>query len=150
MIEHIPVISTEGRNLIFKEENMMSNDKVYFVYLLTNWNNKVIYAGVTNDLERRIYEHKHKLIAGFTNKYNINKLVYYEETGDVEAAITREKQIKKWRREKKNYLVEGMNPNWVDLCMDSQDFSHSLGTGLGMTSTINPRFPNFFHLQNSV
>jgi putative endonuclease len=73
----------------------------YYVYLLTNWNNKVIYLGVTNNLERRLYEHKNKLVKGFTEKYNVNKLVYFEETQDVIAAIAREKEIKKWRREKK-------------------------------------------------
>jgi len=69
--------------------------KSYYVYLLTNWNNKVIYIGVTNDLNRRLYEHKNKLVPGFTSKYNLNKLVYFEETQDVTAAITREKEIKK-------------------------------------------------------
>ena len=87
----------------------------YYVYLLTNWNNKVIYLGVTNNLERRLYEHKNKLVKGFTEKYNVNKLVYFEETQDVTAAIAREKEIKKWRREKKNQLVEQINPNWKDL-----------------------------------
>ncbi len=87
----------------------------YYVYLLTNWNNKVMYLGVTNNLERRLYEHKNKLASGFTEKYNVNKLVYFEETQDVTAAIAREKEIKKWRREKKNQLVNRMNPNWKDL-----------------------------------
>ncbi|RLC84068.1 MAG: GIY-YIG nuclease family protein [Chloroflexi bacterium] len=87
----------------------------YYVYLLTNWNNKVMYPGVTNNLERRLYEHKNKLVKGFTEKYNVNKLVYFEETKDVTAAIAREKEIKKWRREKKNQLVNRMNPNWKDL-----------------------------------
>ena len=67
----------------------------YYVYLLTNWNNKVMYVGMTNDLERRMYEHKKKLMKGFTQKYNINKLVYFEETQEVNAAIIREKEIKK-------------------------------------------------------
>ena len=89
--------------------------KNYYVYLLTNWNNKVIYVGVTNDLNRRIYEHKNKLISGFTEKYNLNKLVYFEETCDINAAINREKEIKKWRREKKDILVNQINPNWQDL-----------------------------------
>ena len=84
----------------------------YFVYILANWNNKVIYIGVTNNLERRVYEHKNKLVDGFTKKYNINKLVYYEETADVKSAIQREKEIKKWRREKKNRLIESVNPEW--------------------------------------
>ncbi|MCK6629580.1 MAG: GIY-YIG nuclease family protein [Anaerolineae bacterium] len=87
----------------------------YYVYLLTNWNDQVIYVGVTNNLERRLYEHKHKLVQGFTAKYNVNKLVYFEETSDVNAALHREKEIKKWRREKKNDLVTSMNPEWQDL-----------------------------------
>ena len=87
----------------------------YYVYLLTNWNNKVMYLGVTNNMERRLYEHKDKLVKGFTEKYNVNKLIYFEETQDVTAAIAREKEIKKWRREKKNQLVNRMNPNWKDL-----------------------------------
>jgi len=89
--------------------------KDYFVYMLTNWNNRVIYVGVTNDLSRRIHEHKNKLIAGFTSKYNLCKLVYFEQTNDVNSAIAREKEIKKWRREKKDRLVEQMNPGWEDL-----------------------------------
>jgi putative endonuclease len=90
----------------------------YYVYLLANWNNKVLYVGVTNNLERRLYEHKNKLVEGFTKKYNVNKLVYYEMTSDVNAAIRREKEIKKWRREKKNKLIEKLNPNWLDLSED--------------------------------
>ena len=89
--------------------------KNYHVYLLTNWNNKVIYVGVTNDLSRRIYEHKNKLIPGFSKKYNLSKLVYFEETCDINAAIIREKEIKKWRREKKDKLVNQENPGWQDL-----------------------------------
>ena len=90
----------------------------YYVYLLTNWNNKVIYVGVTNDLERRVYEHKNKLVEGFTKKYNLNKLVYFEETNDVHAAIAREKEIKRWRREKKNQLVNKANAGWEDLSFE--------------------------------
>jgi len=74
-----------------------------------------MYVGMTSDLRRRVYEHKNKLINGFTKKYNVNKLVYYEVTLDVIAAISREKEIKKWRREKKNQLVRNMNPDWKDL-----------------------------------
>ena len=85
-------------------------DRTYYVYLLTNWNNKVIYVGITNDLERRIYEHKVKFVKGFTEKYNVNKLVYYKQTPDINAALNREKEIKKWRREKKNRLVVNTNP----------------------------------------
>ena len=74
-----------------------------------------LYTGVTNNLERRIYEHKHHLVKGFTNKYNIDKLVYFEETNDISAAITREKQIKGWLRKKKIALIESVNPDWKDL-----------------------------------
>ena len=74
-----------------------------------------MYIGVTNDLQRRIYEHKQKIVRGFTRKYNITQLVYFEETSDIQAAISREKEIKKWRREKKNKLVISMNPAWLDL-----------------------------------
>ncbi|TJX67735.1 GIY-YIG nuclease family protein [Soehngenia saccharolytica] len=88
---------------------------LYYVYMLTNWNNKVLYTGVTNDLERRIYEHKNKLVKGFTEKYNVNKLVYFEYTSDVNSAIAREKEIKGWTRQKKNQLVEVVNPLWKDL-----------------------------------
>ena len=93
----------------------MTSERNYYVYLLTNWNNKVMYVGVTNNLERRMYEHKHKLVEGFTQKYNIDKLVYFEETRDVHAALAREKEIKKWRREKKNALVLKDNTEWSDL-----------------------------------
>jgi putative endonuclease len=79
---------------------------------------KVLYIGVTNNLERRVYEHKKKLHAGFTKRYNIIKLVYYEETDDITAAIAREKQMKGWRRKRKMALVESMNPNWRDLAKD--------------------------------
>ena len=89
--------------------------KKYYVYLLTTWNNKVLYTGVTNNIERRMYEHKNKLNNGFTKKYNIHKLVYFEETDDIVTAIEREKQIKGWLRVKKNNLVESVNPNWHDL-----------------------------------
>ena len=74
-----------------------------------------MYIGVTNNLGRRVYEHKNKMVAGFTKKYNLNKLVYHEHTTDVKAAISREKEIKKWRREKKNLLVVKTNPGWEDL-----------------------------------
>ncbi len=93
-------------------------DCSFYVYILTNWSNTVMYIGVTNDLKRRMYEHKHKLVDGFTKKYNVDKLVYYEHTVDVYAAISREKEIKKWRREKKNKLVTSMNPEWKDLSLE--------------------------------
>jgi len=89
----------------------------YYVYILSNWNNKVLYVGITNNLERRLYEHKNKLIEGFTKKYNLDKLVYFEHTADVNNAIRREKEIKKWRREKKNNLIESLNPGWAELTL---------------------------------
>ena len=87
----------------------------YYVYILANWNNRVLYVGVTNDLVRRLYEHNNKLVDGFTKRYNVHKLVYYEYCTDPEAAIRREKQLKSWRREKKIALIERMNPYWKDL-----------------------------------
>jgi len=88
---------------------------MYYVYMLTNKNNNVLYTGVTNDLKRRLYEHKNKFVDGFTKKYNVYKLVYYEITNDVNSAIAREKQIKGWTRTKKNALVESKNSQWCDL-----------------------------------
>jgi putative endonuclease len=90
-------------------------DRKYYVYILTNWNNTVLYVGVTSNLTRRIYEHKNKVVSGFTEKYNLSKLVYFQETNDVLSAITREKEIKRWRRDKKADLVSSMNPEWRDL-----------------------------------
>ena len=87
----------------------------YYVYILATKNNKLVYVWITNNLERRLYEHKNKLIEWFTSKYNVNKLVYYEETININDAINREKQLK-WRlRSKKNELIESMNPNREDL-----------------------------------
>ena len=93
----------------------MAEERAYYVYLLTTNNNRVMYLGVTNDLKRRVHEHKTKVFKGFTQKYNVNKLVYFEQTNDVATAIAREKEIKKWRREKKNALVIQLNPRWNDL-----------------------------------
>jgi len=90
----------------------------YYVYILSNWTNTVIYIGVTNNLLIRLFEHKNKLIDGFTRKYNLDKLVYYELFFDIDETIKREKELKKWRREKKNHLVESLNPDWRDLSLD--------------------------------
>ena len=87
-----------------------------FVYILANDTNVCLYTGVTNDLARRLYEHKQELDSkSFTAQYHIHKLVYYEETPDSYAAITREKQIKSWNRKRKNALIESINPKWKDL-----------------------------------
>jgi putative endonuclease len=90
-------------------------EKQYYVYIMTNKGNTVLYTGVTNDLKRRVYEHKSKLVYGFTKKYNVNKLIYYEASEDIESAILREKQIKGGSRVKKIRLVETSNPHWKDL-----------------------------------
>ena len=90
-------------------------NKQYCVYIMTNKTNNVLYTGVTGDLERRVFEHKNKLLKGFTSKYNVNKLVYYEVTGDIFSAINREKQIKGGSRKKKIDLVNSINKEWKDL-----------------------------------
>jgi putative endonuclease len=92
----------------------------YYVYIATN-RSGTLYTGVTNDIVRRMYEHKHKLIPGFTSKYNIDRLVYFKETTNVEAAILREKQIKGWLRVKKIALIESENPDWDDLSAEWYD-----------------------------
>ena len=88
---------------------------MYYVYMLTNHNNKVMYIGVTNNLKRRLFEHQTGLVEGFTKKYHVHKLVYYETFGNINNAIEREKQLKGWTRAKKNALVETINPEWNDL-----------------------------------
>jgi len=90
-------------------------NRQYYIYIMTNKRNTVLYTGVTNDLKRRIYEHKVKLVNGFTKKYNINKLVYYEVFEDIENAILREKQIKNGSRQKKIDLINTMNKEWRDI-----------------------------------
>lgn len=91
---------------------------MYFVYMLTNWDDSVLYIGVTGNLQRRLYEHRNGLVEGFTKKYNVHKLVYFEQTSDVYSAIFREKQLKKWNRGKKNALVNSVSPQWRDLSED--------------------------------
>ena len=84
--------------------------KNYYVYIITNFTNSTLYIGVTNNLERRLYEHKNKLVDGFSKRYNLNKLVYFEETTSIENAIEREKQRKSWKRYKKETLIKNINP----------------------------------------
>ncbi len=99
--------------------------KEYYVYIMTN-KSRTLYTGVTNDLMRRVYEHKNKLVKGFTSKYNIQFLVYYESTSSIYSAIEREKQIKGWLRAKKIELIDSMNPDWKDLskeCFESNSLS---------------------------
>jgi putative endonuclease len=93
----------------------MEGMKNYFVYIMTNRKRGVLYTGVTNDLARRVLEHKYKLVKGFTSHYNATMLIYFEETPEVVTAIGREKQIKGWLRIKKIDLIESINPEWLDL-----------------------------------
>ena len=93
-------------------------DKQYYVYILTNTTHTVLYTGVTNDLKRRVHEHKNKVADGFTKKYNVDQLVYYEAGEDISVAIFREKQIKAGNRQHKIKLVENMNKEWRDLYHD--------------------------------
>ena len=90
----------------------------YYVYILSNKTDTTVYIGVTNDLMWRLQEHRNDLIEGFTKRYHIHKLVYYEVFQDVREAIAREKQLKGWRRARKNELIEGVNPTWQDLAGD--------------------------------
>jgi putative endonuclease len=93
---------------------------IYYVYILTNAYNTVLYAGVTNDLERRCYEHKQKTIKGFTRRYNVDKLVYFEKFDLIDLAITREKQIKGYSRKKKNALIDKFNKGWDELYINGK------------------------------
>ena len=88
---------------------------MYYVYILTNKSNEVLYIGVTNNLPRRLFEHKNEQIEGFTKKYHIHKLVFFEEFSDINDAIACEKRLKRWTRAKKNALIESKNPDWRDL-----------------------------------
>ena len=88
---------------------------MYYVYILTNWDDSVLYIGVTGNLTKRLYEHRNHLTDGFTKKYNVHKLVYFEQTTDVNSAIAREKQLKGWTRAKKLALISKTNPEWIDL-----------------------------------
>ena len=91
--------------------------KTYYVYIMSS-KTGTLYVGITSDIKKRIYEHKNHLIPGFTDKYNVGRLVYIETFGDTMSAIAREKQIKRWRREKKVLLIDSTNPRWADLAAD--------------------------------
>ncbi|MEJ2633969.1 MAG: GIY-YIG nuclease family protein [Calditrichia bacterium] len=93
-------------------------DKQFYVYILASKRNGTLYTGITSDLIKRVWQHKNKLVKGFTQKYNVDKLVYYEVLENAEGAIQREKQIKKWKRRQKIILIEKMNPEWKDLYND--------------------------------
>ncbi len=93
----------------------MTPDREYYVYILASRIGGTLYVGVTNDLVRRVYEHRTKAVKGFTSRYGVTRLVYFEIFGDIEAAILREKQLKKWERAWKIRLIEERNPDWADL-----------------------------------
>ena len=90
-------------------------EKYYYVYILTNYNETTFYIGVTGNLEKRIWEHKNKVLEGFSAKYNLSKLVYFETTNSIESALNREKQLKRWHRQWKINLIKESNPEFVDL-----------------------------------
>ncbi len=92
-------------------------NRFYYVYIMASTSG-TLYVGVTNDLVRRVYEHKNNLLEGFTKRYNCHKLIFFEETENIESAIIREKQLKGWRREKKEFLIKQMNPSWKDLSLE--------------------------------
>ncbi len=98
------------------------SQKTYYTYILANKRNGTLYVGITSDLEKRIVQHKTKMFEGFTEKYDVNRLVYFETTDDVGYAIAREKKIKRWNRKWKLELIEKMNPEWEDLAKDWFDW----------------------------
>jgi putative endonuclease len=106
----------------------------YWVYLLTNFGKTVLYTGVTNSLERRIWQHKNGTFTGFTKQYKCDRLVYFEEYGDIRQAIAREKEIKGWTRAKKNALIAVTNPEWNDLAAEWYGEGPSPSSRLRMTS----------------
>jgi putative endonuclease len=95
----------------------MSQEPIRYVYIVAS-QSRILYTGITSDLRRRVYQHKHGLIPGFTHQYRIHRLVYFESTSHIRAAIERERQIKSWRREKKLRLIESVNAGWLDLSAD--------------------------------
>ncbi len=112
---HTRQFSMSKKMIILSIKNIIVEIQQYYVYIITNTTNSVLYTGVTNDLYRRIYEHKHSLIKGFTSKYRVTKLVYFEMFDYIDLAIKREKQIKGYSRLKKENLVNKNNSNWIDL-----------------------------------
>ena len=107
----------------------------FYVYIMTN-KSQTLYTGVTSDLERRVYEHKRKLVPGFTSKYRITQVVYFEVARDIHAAIAREKQIKGWLRRKKTALIESVNPEWKDLSIGWYEEGAGEGTTTKRSATV--------------
>ena len=112
------MVARNDNVIAFNAFVLMSMERQYYVYIMTNKNNTVLYTGITSDLKRRVYEHKEELVEGFTKRYNITKLVYYEIFSDANSAIIREKQIKAGSRKKKIDLITRMNKDWKDLYKD--------------------------------
>jgi len=108
--------------------------RAYFIYMMTNRSRVVLYTGVTNDLARRVWEHQHGTVKGFTKKYKLDTLIYYDACSDIRDAIAREKQVKGWLRAKKNALVETNNPKWIDLSPQLFDPSERSFASLRMTA----------------
>ncbi len=122
----ITVILSRAKNLVEGIDDSVSQ---FYVYIMASYRG-TLYTGVTNDLTRRVFEHRYKLLQGFTKKYNISKLVFYETTADVRSAIEREKQIKGWLRSKKVALIESLNPYWLDLAKGWEEDTTSPDTSL--------------------
>jgi len=110
-------------------------NKTYYVYIVASWSG-VLYTGVTNNLERRVYEHQKGLVPGFSKKYKTHRLVYYESSNNVESAIVREKQIKGWIRSKKECLIQQHNPAWRDLMTEQIDSSSAIWQNQNDTKTV--------------
>ena len=111
-------ISPDGARLCHSRERGNPSWKpmnMYYIYIMASKRNGTLYVGVTNNLLKRVYEHKNDLVEGFTKRYGIHRLVYYEQVADINSAIQREKRLKKWRRQWKIELIEQMNPDWKDL-----------------------------------
>jgi putative endonuclease len=111
-------------------------NEIFYVYILTNLHHTVFYIGVTNDLVRRVYEHKNKLIKGFSQRYNADKLVFYECFGDVGLAILHEKRVKRWSRPIKCNTINRMNPEWIDLYAELASGDPGIASRTGMTGTL--------------
>jgi putative endonuclease len=108
----------QSRDLAFSREHPMRDEYIYYVYMMQSPSRRAIYIGMTNNLRKRVWQHKNHIREGFTDDYNCTRLVYWESFDDVHNAIGREKQLKRWRREKKMWLIAQKNPRWQDLAAD--------------------------------
>lgn len=133
-MRYLSLVIPDGEGTVSFDARLNGRDvlKQYYVYIMANVA-RTLYVGVTNDLSRRVYEHKQKLVPGFTSKYNLARLVYFETSGDARAAIAREKQIKGWLRAKKIALIEASNPEWEDL--SARWYDDDLPSGPSQTGT---------------